>query len=191
MISKLDKKALPDILLMDIDMPDMDGFEAVAWLRKHFPQIAILVISMVETEEAVVRMLRMGVKGYLSKDIEVEDIYQALKAIATDGHYYTDFLTGKLIGSLQTDGNQQEATEKNTLPAWQRLNESERKFLTLACTTDLPYEDIAGRMFLSIKTVEGYRRHIFAEFNVKNRIGMMLYAIRNHLVDVIPDQPAQ
>ena len=72
---KLNNLDLPDIILMDIEMPDMDGYEAVSWLQKFHPDINILVISMFESEETVVRMLRLGIKGYLSKDIEVEDMH--------------------------------------------------------------------------------------------------------------------
>jgi two-component system invasion response regulator UvrY len=190
MIDKLDKKALPDILLLDIDMPDIDGFQAVAWLRKHYPKIAVLVISMVETEEAIVRMLRLGVKGYLSKDIEVDDIHHALKAISEKGYYYTDFLTGKLINSLQDEGVEgiRENELQNTNAVWNVLTENERQFITLACT-EMTYKEIAEKMFLSPKTVDGYRSDLFARFKLKNRVGLVLFALRNGLVNIIPDQP--
>lgn len=191
MIQKLDKKALPDILLMDVDMPDMDGFEAVAWLHQHYPQISILVISMVESEEAVVRMVRMGIKGYLSKDIEVQDIHDALKAISEKGQYYTDFLTGKLVESLQNethDLSSGSSTQiENANPIWNKLNENERKFLELACS-ELTYEQIAERMYLSPKTIDGYRQNLFSRFHVKNRVGLVLFAVRNGLFDITSSQ---
>ena len=88
---KLHNSGLPDILLMDIDMPDMDGYETVEWLQRVHPSVNVLVISMFETEEAVLRMLRLRVKGYLSKDIEVEDMHMALESILHNGYYYSDF----------------------------------------------------------------------------------------------------
>lgn len=180
MISKLDKKMLPDILLMDIDMPDMNGYDAVAWMKKNYPQVSVLVISMVESEEAIVRMLRLGVKGYLSKDIEVEDIHNALRSIQEKGHYYTDFLTGKLVDAVQSD-NQADAGDEN--PIWKQLKEHERQFITLACT-ELKYEEIAEKMFLSPKTVDGYRQAIFNRFGLKSRIALVLFAIRNGLITI-------
>ena len=183
MITKLDKKLLPDIILMDIDMEDMDGFETVIWLQHHYPDISILVISMIESEEAVVRMLKLGVKGYLSKDIEVEDIYEAIKAINNKGYYYTDFITGKLIASIRNEKKQEQSNVPGASenPIWNQLNENERKFIEMACT-ELTYEQIANQMFLSPKTIDGYRDAIFTRFKIKNRVGLVLFAFTNELV---------
>ena len=184
MIKKLDKKALPDIVILDIDMPDMDGFETMAWLKSNHPNIAVLVVSMVESDESVVRMLKLGVKGYLSKDIEVEDIHQALLAIQSKGYYYTDFITGKLIQSLQIDRIKPlENDSQSEHFVWKQLNENERKFIRLACS-ELTYEHIAEKMFVSPKTVDGYRGAIFNRFNIKNRSGLILFALKNNLFKV-------
>jgi DNA-binding NarL/FixJ family response regulator len=139
---------------------------------------------MVTTEEAIVRMLRLGVKGYLSKDIEVEDIHQALQAISSKGFYYTDFITGKLIDSLQNDYSEKnEDDEMSQNIVWKKLNESERKFIKLACS-DMTYEQIAEKMFLSPKTVDGYRSAIFNRFGIKNRPGLILFALKNQLFTI-------
>jgi two-component system, NarL family, invasion response regulator UvrY len=182
LISKLDKKALPDIVIMDINMPGMDGFETVDWLQSHYPTIHILVVSMMEKEENIVRMLKLGVKGYLSKDIDPKDLENAITAIMSKGFYYTDFITGKLIHSLRNEGKNEDGAGFNEL-AWNSLNEREREFLKYACT-EMTYQEIADLMYLNVKTVDGYRDRIFDKLKVKNRIGLVLYAVRNGLVNI-------
>jgi two-component system, NarL family, invasion response regulator UvrY len=176
---KISKKNLPDIVLMDIDMQDMDGYETVSWLKKYYPDVKILVISMFETEEAIVRMLRLGVNGYLSKDIEVEDMHTALEAIIKRGIYYSDYVAEIMAQSIQNVNSVKVQT--NTI--WSKLSENEREFVKLACT-ELTYQQIADKMKLSPKTVEGYREALFLKFGVKNRVGLAMFAVRNNLVKV-------
>ena len=82
----------------------MDGFASAQWLKENHPDIKVLVVSMVEKEETIVRMLKLGVKGYLSKDVEPQELGEALRSIMNRGFYYTDYLTGKLVLSIQSDG---------------------------------------------------------------------------------------
>ena len=169
----------PDIILMDINMPQMDGFASVQWLNDHFPHIKILVISMIEKEESIVRMLKLGVKGYLSKDVEPEELGEALDAIMNKGFYYTDFITGKLVHALQND----HPAESTKIAAIQSMNNREKDFLKLACS-ELTYHEIATQMFLSPKTIDGYRNALFEKLNVKSRVGMALYAVKHGLVQL-------
>ncbi|GAC1383575.1 MAG: response regulator transcription factor [Ginsengibacter sp.] len=177
MQKKIDKKNLPDLILMDVNMPDMDGFASVAWINEHYPQINIMVLSMIEKEDSIIRMLKLGVKGYLSKDVEPKELGEALNAILKQGFYYTDFITGKLVHSLQNDDNKQ-LSEK-----FKQISERERDFLKYACT-DMTYNEIASRMFLSPKTIDGYRDSLFHKLKVKNRVGLALFAVRNGIVEI-------
>lgn len=174
---KLRPDAQPDILLLDINMPGMDGFETVAWLSENYPLIRVLVISMIENEPVIVRMLKLGVKGYLCKDVEPKELAEALTAVMNKGYYYTDFITGKLVHSLQESipGSKTPAEE---VPS---MNDRERDFLQLACS-ELTYNEIAARMFLSPKTIDGYRNALFEKLNVKSRVGLALYAVKHGLV---------
>jgi two-component system, NarL family, invasion response regulator UvrY len=173
---KLDPNNQPDIILMDVNMPGMDGFACVEWLTANFPKINILVVSMIEKEESVVKMLKLGAKGYLSKDVEPKELGEALEAIMNKGFYYTDFITGKLVHSLQ-HGPVENIVNNIALPL---INEREKEFLQLACG-EFTYNEIAAKMFLSPKTIDGYRNSLFDKLGVKSRVGLVLYAVKHGL----------
>ena len=176
MQTKIDAQNPPDIILMDINMPGMDGYSSVKWLNENHPTVKVLVVSMVESEEGIIKMLKLGVKGYLSKDVEPDELNNALTAITNKGFYYTDFITGKLVHTLQTDGEsdtQQEIIAK--------LNDKEKRFIQLACS-DLTYNEVAAQMFLSPKTIDGYRNVLFEKLNVKSRVALALYAVKHGIV---------
>ena len=97
---KLHTDHQPDIILMDITMPGMDGYASMEWLHENFPLIKVLVVTMVEQEESVVRMLRLGASGYLAKDVEPAELKEALSSIMTKGYYYSNFINGKSVRSI-------------------------------------------------------------------------------------------
>jgi two-component system, NarL family, invasion response regulator UvrY len=161
------------IAIIDMNMPDMNGFETATELQKIRPEIKILIITMLEEEQTLIKMLKNGVRGYLTKDVEPEELKNALDTIASKGFYYSDHLTGKLINALKSpngNGNKEET-----------LNDRELKFLHLACS-EYTYKEIADMMFLSVKTIDGYRNSLFEKLQVKSRVGLVLYAIKNNLV---------
>lgn len=174
---KIDAKNLPDIILMDVSMPKMDGFASVEWLKEKYPTVKVLVVSMVEKEETIVKMLKLGVKGYLCKDVEPKELGEALEAVNNKGYYYTDFITGKLVHSLQ-NGNAEKQKELEINP----INNQEKQFLELACS-ELTYAEIADKMCLSPKTIDGYRNSLFEKLKVKSRVGLVLFAIKNRMVN--------
>lgn len=175
---KIDKNNPPDIILMDINMPGMDGFASVQWLNQIHPNVKVLVVSMIEKEESIVRMLKLGVKGYLSKDVEPKELAEALVSIMNKGFYYTDFITGNLLHSLQGDA---EGSAKSA--ALKLMSDREKEFLQLACS-EYTYNEIASKMFLSPKTIDGYRNALFEKLNVKSRVGLALYAVKHGLVEL-------
>lgn len=177
LLEKLDHNNQPDIILMDINMPGMDGFASVQWLNEKFPLIKILVVSMIEKEETIVRMLKLGVKGYLCKDVEPKELGEALNAIMNKGFYYTDFITGKLVHSLQNS----QPGDAAKVEALNLMSDREKDFLQLACS-EYTYNEIAAKMFLSPKTIDGYRNSLFEKLNVKSRVGLALYAVKHGLV---------
>ena len=174
MVQKLEADNVPDIVLMDINMPHMDGFETVGWLAQHYPGVHVLVVSMIDKEDSIVRMLRLGVKGYLSKDVEPAILNEAITTITAGNYYYTDFVTGRLIHTLVTDAGRQE--QRHAM-----LNAREKEFIQWACS-ELTYNEIALKMFASPKTIDSYRASLFEKLGVKSRVGLALYAVRSGLV---------
>ncbi len=172
LIKAMPTNPLPDIITMDMNMPGMNGFETSKWLKKNYPGIKILVISMVQEEDALIKMLRIGIKGYLSKDVEPRELRNALISISQKGFYYTDYITGKLVAKMNTSDDDGEVI----------FTEKEKDFIKLCCT-DLGYKEIAVQLNTSIKTLDFHRANIFRKMDVKTRIGMILYAVKNDIVE--------
>ena len=170
-INQLSAGHLPEIVLLDINMKQMDGFETAAWLKEHHPDMKILALSMYENENAIIRMLRAGVKGYILKDCDPSELKYAINSIITSGFYYTENVTGKLISIVSKKDNDDE------------LNEREITFLKLVCS-ELTYKEIADKMFKGVRTIDGYRDALFEKLNVKTRVGLVLYAIKNGIVSL-------
>jgi len=176
LIERLGLNMIPDIVLLDVSMPDMDGFEVSYWLKSNLPHIKILALSMNDKEEAIIKMLRNGAVGYLLKGCKPQELKIALESLSTKGHYYTDYLTSRLIKGLNPDNS---STPVDQLG----LNDREKRFVELACS-DLTYVEIADRMCISPRTVDGYRESVFMKMNVKSRVGMVIEAIRLKIVDL-------
>ena len=162
----------PDLILMDINMPVMNGIETMEWLKEHRPQQKVLALSMDDQEETIIKMLRSGTKGYLLKDIEPDHFHTALNDVLEKGFYYSERVSHTLLGTLTKEE-----------PSKVHLKERELEFLKLACT-EKTYKEIAAEMHLSPKTIDGYRETLFEKLEVKSRIGLVLYAFRNELIQL-------
>lgn len=166
---------IPEVVLLDINMKEMDGFETATWLKENYPDIKILALSMYENETAIIRMLRLGSRGYILKNIRKQELEQALSSVVTKGYYYTDMITGKLLHAINNIDQPRSATMEIA-----SLNEREIEFLKFACT-ELTYKEISEKMNFSIHTIDGYRNALFEKLNIKNRVGLVLYAIKNKI----------
>ena len=170
MISKIIGKNKPHIILLDISMPKMDGIAASQWIRKHHPDINIIILSMFKDAEKVLTLVKMGVKGYLLKDAEHDEFEEALAVVSKNEVYYPNFVTRYIVNSV---------SQNNLLP----LSERELFFLKMVAT-ELTYKEIAEHMFISARTVDGYRDQLFEKLNIKSRVGLVLYAIKNKLIEL-------
>jgi len=163
----LNKKPEPEIVLMDVNMPILNGIEATKWLQENYPSVKILALTMNDDEPIIINMLCAGACGYLLKDIHPDTLLKALNSVKETGVFYTDNITQTLI----------KARKQKPLV----LKDRELHFLTLACT-EMNYKQIADKMCLSYKTIDGYREALFDKFNVSSRIGMVLYALKEKIV---------
>jgi len=165
---------LPDLLILDAQMPIMNGAETAAILKKEFPEVKILVLSMMEDEAGILYLLRQGVRGFISKDIRPKELEEGLEIIHHGGFYFSDAATAQMLNSLNTN-------QHNNYDDF--LNEKEKLFLELSCS-ELTYKEIAEKMNLSAKTVDGYRNSLFEKMGVKSRIGMVIYSLKKGLVHI-------
>jgi two-component system, NarL family, invasion response regulator UvrY len=178
-MEKLKSSAIPDIALMDINMPMMDGYDTTQWLKINYPLVKVLALSMYDDENAIIRMLRSGAKGYILKDSDPSELKDALHALVTKGFYHSELVTGKLIHTINHLDEPAHASVKNMLG----LNEREIEFLKLVCT-EMTYKEIAEQMFLSPRTIDGYRDNLFEKLQLKSRVGLVLFTIKNGIVNL-------
>ena len=176
LIDTLKINDLPDIVLMDINMPVMDGYDTTLWLKKNFPLINVIALSMYDDEAAIIRMLRNGARGYILKNADPMLLKTAIEDVVNSGFHYSDKVTGRILHHVITEMDDSQG-------AGIKLNEKEIQFLKLA-GSDLTYKEIAEKMFLSPRTIDGYREALFAKLDVKSRVGLVLYAIREKLIQL-------
>ncbi len=163
---------LPCVVLMDVYMPYKDGIETTQYLSNHYPEIKVIALTMEDNEKIIIQMLKAGAKGYLLKDMQPDILFEAIETVDKKGSFYTDIVTQSLL-RIKTE----EHEAQNILS---ELKEKEKEFIRWACS-ELTYKEIADKMFLSPKTIDGYRDSVFVKLDVKSRVGLVLFALKNKL----------
>lgn len=159
-----------DILLLDMRMPVMNGMETMEWLKANKPEQRVLALTVDQEDETIIKMLRLGCRGYLLKDIEPEELEHALNAISENGYYSNQTISDAL--------SHEERKQK-----YEELTEREMQFLNYACS-ELTYKQVAEEMHLSPKTVDNYRESLFGKLQVKSRVGLVIFAIKEGIYKV-------
>jgi len=162
-------KNIPDIVLLDISMPVMDGFETAAWLTQYHSSIKIMALTMHDDDLSLLKMVENGACSYLQKNIHPNELYKVLEAVVHQGQYYPAWATSKLINRIFKN-----AKKENDL----HLSTREKEFLSYVCT-DMTYKEIAEKMFCSPRTVESYRDALFEKLEVKSRVALALYSVKS------------
>ncbi|RZJ79844.1 MAG: response regulator transcription factor [Flavobacterium sp.] len=158
-----------DLILMDINMPVMDGFAATKWIKEYHPNVNVLALSMLEDEKAIIGMLRAGASGYMLKESTPNELLTAIKTVTEKGFFVNDLVSGRLLVALK-DGDAKPIFSARELTFLQH------------CSTEYTYKEIAELMNVSHRTVDNYRESLFAKLNIRSRTGLVVYGIKNGLI---------
>ena len=175
LIEQIKAGIIPDIVLLDLSMPEMDGYETAVWLKNNFVAVNVLMLTMYNSELTLIRLLQAGVKGFLKKDIHPDELKFAIESVIRSGYYYSHYTTDKLVNLFRKQPDRPSLLEKNV------MNETEIKFLQLT-STEMTYKEIAQEMGLSPRAVDNLRDNLFEKLSAKSRVGLAMYAIRHGLV---------
>lgn len=175
LVDKINTGKIPDIILLDVNMPGKNGYDVSLWLKDNHPEIKICALSMHDNEITIIRMLKNGVRGYLLKACQPNELKLAMDSILARGYHHSDLITGHLLHSVQQRG-----PENGKSP---ELTQKDITFLKYACT-EMSYKEIGKKMFLSPRTIEGYSNRLCEKLNASSRIGLVLYSIKNGIVQV-------
>lgn len=175
LIQQIQSGIVPDIVLLDLNMPELDGYDTAEWLTESCPEVQILMLTMYDTELALIRLLQLGVKGFLKKDIHPAELKEAINAVKTSGYYYSHDTTGKLVNLFRGKN------ASNLLLHRNMLNETEMTFLKYACT-ELTYKEIAQEMKFNPRSIDNLRDNLFTKLDVKSRVGLAIYSLKHGIV---------
>jgi DNA-binding NarL/FixJ family response regulator len=171
------KIKLPDVLLMDIRMPEMDGVNAISLLRKEYEQVKIIVLTMYDDQEMISKMMEMGANAYLTKTTDPEEIYNAILTCMNDDFYFNDLVNKAVMMKLQS-----KKSVRQYFPNPIKMSEKELKILKLI-SEDKTTEEISKEVFLSPRTIETIRQTMKTKVGAKTIAGLIIYAMRNKLIE--------
>ena len=163
----------PDVVITDIKMPLMDGIEATKTISKRFPEIGVIGLSMHDEDDLIIEMLEAGAKGYLLKNADKHEVLDALQTVYSGDPYYCQSTNAKLARIIAK--NKYQSFNRNRRP---EFSEKELEIINLICH-ELTNKEIGEKLFLSVRTVEGYRLKILEKMEVKNSVGLVIYAIQH------------
>jgi two-component system invasion response regulator UvrY len=175
LVENISSGAIPDVVLLDLNMPEMNGFETAVWLQKNMPQVHVLMLTMYDSELSLIRLLQAGVKGFLKKDIHPSELKFAIQSVVQSGYYYSNHTTGKLVNLFRNNADGLSSLQKAI------LSDQEVEFLKLVCS-DLTYKEIAQQMKLNPRSIDTLRDQMFIKLDVRSRVGLALVAIRHGVV---------
>jgi len=167
---------LIDLVIMDITMPKMNGIEATQLIRENHPDIKILALTMMKDDEHIRDMIRAGASGYILKSSGQDELIEAINIILEDKHYFSDETTHSIMMDLVKNKGQRTHTNSH-----EDLTDRELEVLTLICD-EYTNQEIAAKLFISVRTVDAHRRNLLQKTGAKNTAGLVRYAVKNNLL---------
>jgi DNA-binding NarL/FixJ family response regulator len=174
LIEQFKSNIIPDVVILDLNMPHMNGYETANFLNKNYPEVKTLMLTMYDSELALIRLLKVGVKGFMKKDIHPTELLFAIDSVHKNGYYYSPQTSSKLA-SLFRDDDSINFIDKIM------LNESEISFLKLVCT-EMTYKEIASELNLNPRSIDSMRDNLFTRLDIKSRVGLAMFAIKHGIV---------
>jgi DNA-binding NarL/FixJ family response regulator len=168
----------PDVVLTDISMPKMNGIEATKFITKNFPDIGVLALSVFDDENHIIDMIKAGAKGYLLKNSSKDELLEAIRTVYRNENYYYNAISKKLINYISNNS----VTGTNTDPRIV-FSDKEIEIIKLICQ-QYTSKEIAARLNVSYRSVEGYKERIQKKIEARNMIGIVIYAIRNNIYSI-------
>ncbi|MGQ0829212.1 MAG: response regulator transcription factor [Bacteroidota bacterium] len=177
LIEQIEKRKV-DVVLLDIEMPIMDGFEVTRYLKKNYPEIKILILTMYNDEEIIRYLIGTGAHGFLLKNSSIANIIDAIYSVTTDnGYYFNDSVSKSMVQDLVSSKKIKPYFHKSKLSA------RELEVMRLICK-EYTNKEIACSLFLSLRTVDGHRENILNKIKAKNTAGIVMYAVKNNLLAI-------
>lgn len=169
-----------DLIIMDITMPTMDGDEAMQILNERDCRIPVLILTLNTDDQRMIKLFRLGARGYLQKNCSAQIMKEALSEIFRTGYYHNEFLTY----SLKHEAAPKKKSEQEII--LEQLSDRERQFLKLVChEAEYTYDQIASLMNVQHRTVDSYRESIFQKFSIKSKTGLVLFVLKHRLMEVL------
>ena len=168
---------VPDVIIMDLKMPIMDGMEATKMVRKQHPSVKVLVVTMYEDDKFIIHLMENGANGYLLKNAEPDEIRKSIYAVHENGYYFNDLVNKALLKKLVLKNNLKPSFNQNV-----ELTERELEVLKLICEEKTAAE-IAKEIYLSPRSVEGIRQRLIEKVGVRNTAGLVMFALKNGIVE--------
>ena len=176
LVNDMPLKNVPDLIIMDLTMPILDGRQTLEWLKDNNHSYRILILTVNTPDSTIISLYKLGVRGYLEKNCSARELQRAIDNIIESGYHHNEFL----VHALKEDDKPKTDVREQVL---KKMTKRELDFMSLVCHEDeYTYDQIADKLQVSRRTVDGYREALFEKFNIKSKTGLVLFAIRHKLL---------